>query len=224
MTIFVLVFLPLVIGLGFWQLERGAEKRQMEFQYMSKITELPVAPEESDLGTPFQRLRLSGSYGDEIFLVDNQVSEGRTGYWIVQLFIERSGSRFLVNRGFIAGLSVRTELPHVATPSEPVTLTGVVWPFTGLIPVLDDDVWPDLWPRRVQRLDIVRMASLVDASPVEVRLEAGQPGVASAAPFASVLSDGKHRGYAATWFGLAAALLVLFLIFGVKRAREQRDS
>ena len=68
------------------------------------------------------------------------------------------------------------------------------------------------------------MAAVVDAAPVEVRLEPGQTGVTKAAPLASVLSDAKHLGYAATWFGLAAALLILYVIYGLKRAREQRDS
>ncbi len=224
MTIFVMIFLPLVIGLGYWQLERGAEKRRMEFQYMSKITELPVPPEHAALSTPFQRVRVTGEFADEIFLVDNQVAAGQTGYWVVQLFVDLTGARLLVNRGFVAAPDARAEMPIVNAPAGQVTLTGVVWPFTGLIPVLDDDVWENVWPRRVQRLDIARMASVVGASPVELRLEGGQPGVSRAAPFAGVLSDAKHRGYAATWFGLAAALVVLYLIYGLKRAREQRDS
>ena len=44
MNIFVGVFVPLTIVLGIWQLERGALKREMEMNYLEKLTTLPVAP------------------------------------------------------------------------------------------------------------------------------------------------------------------------------------
>ena len=219
MTLFTLLLLPVVVSLGFWQLSRGAEKRGMEMDYLTQLTALPLAAGEAQQPGRFQRIKLSGRYGDEIFLVDNQIYQGRTGYWIVQVFDDASGLRFLVNRGFIEGPQLRSELPAVATPTGEVEVIGTVWPFTGLIPVLDDDVWGAEWPKRVQRLDIHRMAASVGAVEHEIRLEPGQIGVQHAAPFAAVLSDDKHLGYAATWFGLAAALLTGFAVFGIKNAR-----
>ena len=167
--------------------------------------------------TDFQRLRLVGQFGKAVFLVDNQVQAGRPGYWIVQAFDDNAGRRFLVNRGFVLAPPTRDQLPAVPAPAGEVTLLGVVWPFTGLVPLLDEDPWGEGWPKRVQRLDVARMGEAADAEPVEVRLEDGQPGVTIAAPFATVLSDAKHRGYAATWFGLAGALCVLFAVFGFRR-------
>jgi len=41
-----------------------------------------------------------------------------------------------------------------------------------------------------------------------------------AAPFAQKLSDLKHRGYALTWFGLALALFISYLVFGAYRAKQ----
>jgi len=221
MTLFTLVLLPTVVSLGFWQLSRGAEKRAMEMDYLAQLTALPVAA--AALGHPgrFQRVKLNGWFGDEVFLVDNQIHQGRTGYWIVQVFDDQSGTRFLVNRGFVQAPQLRSELPQIVVPAGQVEVIGTVWPFTGLIPVLDDDVWPAAWPKRVQRLDVQRMAASVDALPHEIRLEPGQPGVQQAAPFAAVLSDAKHLGYAATWFGLAIALATGFIIFGVKNAAPQ---
>ena len=215
MTLFFLAFLPILLSLGAWQLDRAAQKRQMETAYLDKITSLPAIATAQALTSDFQRLRLVGRFADAVFLVDNQVQAGQTGYWVLQAFDDTtSGRRLLVNRGFVAAPPVRSELPVVTAPAGEVTVLGVVWPFTGLIPLLDEDPWADGWPKRVQRLDVARMASVADAEPVEVRLEAGQPGVASSAP---VLSDAKHRGYAATWFGLAAALCVLFAVYGLRR-------
>ena len=98
-----------------------------------------------------------------------------------------------------------------------VEVIGAVWPFTGLVPLLDDDAWQGGWPKRVQRLDVERMAVAIEGSAVEIRLEPGQPGVVVAAPFAAVLSDAMHRGYAVTWFGLALALVGCYVFFGLKR-------
>jgi cytochrome oxidase assembly protein ShyY1 len=61
------------------------------------------------------------------------------------------------------------------------------------------------------------MAALVDAYPIELRLELGQPGVLAAAPFAQNFSDEKHRGYALTWYGLSVTLVLGFIIYGFKR-------
>ena len=219
-TLFTVILLPTVIALGFWQLSRGAEKRAMEMDYLTQLTALPVPAAALDPAQRFQRIKLTGRFSEEMFLVDNQIHQGRTGYWIVQVFDNADGARYLVNRGFVAGAPTRDRLPEVAVPQGVVELIGTVWPFTGLIPVLDEDLWPENWPKRVQRLDVERMSAAVGAVPFEIRLEPGQPGVAQAAPFAQVLSDAKHLGYAATWFGLALALLAGFLVVGFADNRQ----
>lgn len=220
MTVAVALLLPGVVALGNWQLARGAEKRAMETDYLTKLNAIASAPVALTAQPRFQRVRLQGRFVEQAFLVDNQVFEGRPGYWLVQVFDDVSNQRLLLNRGFIGGLAHREVLPAFKTPPGELSLIGTVWPFTGLVPVLDDDHWAADWPKRVQRLDVVRMSELVGAVPVEIRLEPGQPGVDKAAPFAQVLSDATHMGYAATWFGLAVTLLVGYIVFGVKTARE----
>jgi surfeit locus 1 family protein len=221
MTVAVALLLPTVIALGYWQLARGAEKRAMEMDYLVQLTAIPSQPVDLTTSPRFQRVRLQGHFGDEAFLVDNQVLNGKAGYWLIQVFNDASKQRLLLNRGFIAGLMLRQELPQFEIPRGEVSLVGTIWPFTGLVPVLDDDLWAQGWPKRVQRLDVARMSELVDTVPVEIRLEPGQPGVGEAAPFAQVLGDAKHMGYAATWFGLAAALVAGYIAFGIKVAREK---
>ena len=58
------------------------------------------------------------------------------------------------------------------------------------------------------------MSAESGAWPAELRLEPGQPSVLRPAPFASRLADDTHRGYAATWFGLAVVLLLGYLYLG----------
>ena len=215
MTLFVAAMLPVLVSLGLWQLDRGAEKRTMESDYLAKLTELPREPGLEARFADFQRLRLKGSFTDEVFLVDNQIHDGRVGYWVMQGFETLDRRKFVLNRGFLGASQDRAVLPFVPTPQQELVVIGMVWPFTGLVPVLDDDAWGQGWPKRVQRADIKRMAEFIGAADVEIRLEAGA-GTLVPAPFAARLSDDIHRGYAATWFGLAIALVILYIIYGFK--------
>ena len=61
------------------------------------------------------------------------------------------------------------------------------------------------------------MAEAAQSWASELRLEPGQAGELQAAPFAEPLSDAKHRGYALTWFGLAVALVLGYIAFGLRR-------
>lgn len=215
----VLLGLPALLALGAWQLERGAQKLAMESAYLKKLTELPSAPTGEALRKPFQRVRLQGRFTDEIFLVDNQTHGGAAGYWIIEVFVTGEGSRLLTNRGFVGGMPDRRTLPQIDVPDGPVSVVGVVWPDTGLVPMWGEDVWTPGWPKRVQRLDRARMAAVADTLPVEIRLEAGPEFVVTAAPFAAVLGAARHHGYAATWFGLALALGALYLFSGFVREK-----
>ena len=216
MTVLVAVTLPALIALGWWQLERGELKRTLEMAYMEQLTQLPVRASSIGALQSFSRVRLIGRYAQEIYLVDNQVHDGVVGYWVVQAFDEDGGHRYLVNRGFVPGMPRRDELPDITTPNGVVDVVGMRWPDLGLVPVLEADSWQAGWPKRVQRLDVERLASTVGARDAEIRLEPGQAGVLVAAPFAAVLSDAKHLGYAATWFGLALVVFVGYVVFALR--------
>lgn len=223
MTAFVIVMLPLLLSLGNWQVQRGALKRDLESQYLEKLTELPKPVSVDVMSQPFQALKLNGRYQPETFLVDNQVSRGKTGYWVFQVFDDASIGRVLINRGFIAS-TTRDRLPAIPLPDEPVALVATVWPELGLIPAWGPQAWSGDWPKRIQRVNISRMAVAAAAWPAELRLEAGQPGVLEPAPFASRLSDDTHRGYAATWFGLATALVLGYLFLGFSASAKVQSA
>lgn len=216
MTVFTVIMLPVVSGLGFWQLERAAEKRGYQERYFDRLGMLPVAPPQPLSGADFLRVRLDGSFlSDEHYLVDNKIRNGQAGYWVVTRFRADDGRIYLLNRGWLAAPDSRGRLPDVATPTGPVRVTGVVWPDTGLTPLLAADPWPAQWPKRVQRLNVARMAG--DETTVvgaEIRLEPGQPGVFDAAPVDAMFQPERHQGYAVQWFGLAVVLLVGFVLFG----------
>ncbi len=225
MAVFTAAMLPLVVALGFWQLERAAEKQSYQAQYFARVGMLPEPPPVASADSAFLRVRLQGRYRPEHhYLVDNRLQNGRPGYWVVSHFEATGGRVYLVNRGWVAAPASRERLPAVPTPVGVQTLVGVVWPDTGLPPLLADDPWSQAWPRRVQRLDVARMAGEgAGVVGLEIRLEPGQPGAFAAAPVDASFLPERHRGYALQWFALGVVLLVGFVVFGRHRARTETE-
>lgn len=217
MTAFVSLLLPVVLILGIWQLQRAQEKRAYEEAYLDAMAGMPVAP-RAELAD-FQRVGLEGRFEPgRDFLVDNQTHRGAVGYGVVSSFLTDDGRRWLVNRGFLAGGTRRDRLPAVVSPAGPVRVTAVVWPELGMMPIFGEDTWIEGWPKRIQRLDVGRMALALDNGVArEIRLEAGQPGVLEPPLLALNMPAEKHLGYAVQWFGLAFALGLGYLIFGFRR-------
>jgi len=99
MALFVIVMLPLVIGLGFWQLQRAAYKQSLMDDYFDKLGGLPTALSGAFVPEAFTRVRVRGSYADINLLLDNQVNNSRQGYWVYTPFTSE-GATWMVNRGW----------------------------------------------------------------------------------------------------------------------------
>ena len=224
MTLLVLMVLPILLRLGIWQLDRAEEKQAYEEAYLERQGLLPVEPPGKGMAAAFSRVKLKGRFENEQqFLLDNQVRDGRVGYWVISPFHASDGRVWLVNRGWIAAGTKRSQLPDIQSADGPAEVVAVVWPDTGLPPLLKEDPWDDAWPKRIQRLNVARMAALVGAIAVELRLEAGQRGVLDAAPLLMHVPSEKHIGYAVQWFSLAGVLGIGFIIYGfVTAARQAR--
>lgn len=217
MSLFTLLLLPLVLCLGVWQLDRADEKRQFEETYLERIGALAKPP--GDRVAAFERIRLTGEYeAAHYFLLDNQTHNGAVGFTVISSFRADDGRRWLINRGFVPGDRARRSRPEVVSPEGPITLVGLAWPELGMLPVFGEDAWTSGWPKLVQRLEVARMAALLEnAQPQEIRLEAGQPGVFVPPPLELNMPATKHTGYAVQWFGLGVALGIGFLVFGFRR-------
>ncbi len=242
LSLAVMAMLPVLLALGVWQLQRAEEKRSYQSRYYDRLAEPPrplasLAGSLTDAG--FARVFLRGRYQrGRDYLVDNRTRHGRPGYWVVSRFAAQDGRIYLVNRGWIAAPPRREVLPEVVTPGGPVTLQAVVWPDLGLPPLLAEEAWPSRWPKRIQRLDVARMAADPDLGPgidsrfepepepvvaAELRLEPGQAGVFVAAPVDPGFVPERHQAYAAQWFGLALVLLAGYVILGFRLARDRTE-
>ena len=202
-----LIFLPLLTGLGFWQLDRAGQK-QILLQQWQRAPQLVHLP-ETDAVTVGSRLDLAGRFEpDTYYLLDNRTREGRVGYEVIGVFLpEHQGQTILVNLGWIAGSASRAELPEVELPVESLRLQGrLVQPVDSFL--LARDYWPENRVIRIQQIDMARMSVRHPRLyPLLLRLD--QSLVSGLEPGWKIvnISPERHLGYAVQWFGLALVLL-----------------
>lgn len=224
-TALTLLLTPALVALGFWQLERAAEKTALAARHAQRAAMPPLSLAallklDADAHA-HRRVRLSGQFlpGALVF-VDNQTRQGRYGHDVVGLFRdEHSGQLVLLNRGWVPGDPARRALPRVAVPEEPQSLLARVYVPPGEPYLLAADRFEPLtWPLLVQTVNARPLREAIEAATGEklfareLRLDPDQAaGFRRDWPVVNV-SPQKHQGYALQWFSMAGALLLLFVL------------
>lgn len=219
-------FLPLLIGLGVWQLDRAGQKRAMLDSWQQQAETLPWQQLIEGEVRPGKPVRVTGSYGDHTWLLDNRTRDGVPGYEVITDFYPLGGPPVLVNRGWIQAPATRARLPVIETPEGLLELAGRLADYP-VPPVLAESGQTEAeWPRRVQRLsrhDADRMVTNLPA--LIIRLENGrQPGAFRADWAPDLMGPGTHYGYAAQWFALAVALTILTVAASYRKTGANNDN
>lgn len=225
-TIVVLAVLPGLIWLGFWQLERADEKRQLLVTYETRREATPV-----DLLTlqgfadqAYRRVRLQGVFDAEHSLIlDSRIRDGQVGIELLQPFHDQASDRWvLVNRGWQAWPD-RRQAPALSTPTTAVGLYAWVYQPSGKPFHLRAEPAATRWPRLINTVEPDKLWAQLDRNglPYELRLEPGPAALQADWPVVSMSPD-KHIGYAVQWFALAITLVGLFIYLGIHNAREHR--
>lgn len=225
-SLLVALLLPLLFGLGTWQLQRAEDKRALLASFEARRQAEPVglARLERSRDPAYRRVRLFGRFdAAHSLLLDNRMRDGRVGVELLQPFYDQPSGRWvLLNRGWLPWPDRRIA-PRFTTPVEDLQLTAWVYlpPGGGL--QLAGAAQESGWPRLIGAVEVEALWHQLGRGglPFEVRL---QPGPASYRVDWPVLamSPDKHTGYAVQWFALAAALFGLFIYLGIHNARESR--
>lgn len=234
--LFCAVFLPLTLGLGFWQLDRAEQKQQrlnqsqIQAALPERLFSLPVGAVQHDFVEPFRSFRLRGRFHPLHVLLDNRTRDGKAGYEVLTPFTHVDGNVFWINRGWVRAGRYREDVPTLDTPTEETEISGYF--YQSERPPGSQDVEPlgaanAVTVVRVQMLDwptLNRMAQqtlgAIPALNAEFRLrDAMQSGALMTGWPVVVMSPQKHTGYAWQWFGLSFALLVLSSVATVKIRR-----
>jgi surfeit locus 1 family protein len=222
-TLFSLLMVPLMTGLGFWQLQRAGEKANLAAAFAERQQQAPAElsalwnSTEEELA--YRPVQLTGSFlPDRYFLLDNRVQQGQVGYEVLGILqLSDAGGSVLVNRGWIAGDSARRTLPAVPNVTGQVTITGHVYIAPGAPFLLAEQQLDNAWPKRIQAVEMDKLAPAVAALnggkvfPFPVRIDEGQHGALAVDWQVVNMSPQMHQGYAVQWFAMAAVLLVFYL-------------
>ena len=227
-TLLVLFLLPLLIGLGFWQLHRADHNRALVAQAERQRKEAPIFLTELLQKTSSDReknktdawhlkqVKLRGRRLSNVFLLENQIYAERNGYYVFGVMQLESAGLVLVNRGWIAAPALRSELPTVP----PVVLGDEV----GEVYV--SPAWAEHsplfaekgWPKRVGRINLAGAENELHLSlmPVVVRLREGSPSaLATQWTIVNILPE-KNMAYAIQWFVMAFALLLCYVFYSYR--------
>ena len=220
--LFTLGFLPVLISLGFWQLDRAEEKRAFDRQ-LTAAREQPSVP-LSSLASPaeaaWRAVTLQGSFDPQrIWLLDNRIRGGVAGVEVLQLLhLAGGGDPVLINRGWLAWTD-RSQLPPVSTPAQPEFLYAeLLPPVESGFTLGDNDA--SGWPRLISRIELDAMATQAGLTAEPLLLRLREPGPASFTldwP-GQPTSASKHTGYAVQWCAMAVALIALFVWAGLRPA------
>jgi surfeit locus 1 family protein len=220
-----LFFALLTAWLGHWQLDRAQQKREREARYesMARLPPMNLSALPTDWqGLLYRRVRLSGIFDAhyQIF-IDNRIYRDRPGYHVVTP-IRVQGGALLVNRGWLPAAADRSTVPHAPLPAGLQTIEGILVPaqsrFFELSANSDQGpVWQNLnWKhyRAWYRTDLPDEL-LLQTSPASDGLIRDWPR--------PNLGIERHLGYAVQWFSMTAAIVALYLYFGLWKPRHAPD-
>ncbi|MBI5461742.1 MAG: SURF1 family protein [Gammaproteobacteria bacterium] len=229
-SLIVLALLVLLLTLGFWQLDRAAQKRALLTAYGDRPADAPIQltadfKADSRLGPEwrYRRAQVLGAYDAEHqFLLDNRVYQGRVGYQVLTpLRLAHTNVAVLVNRGWVPQGATRADLPPLPAPSDAaLTVAGLIdFPPQKVFVLGEGEDRDPGWPKVLQqvRLDLHAQQLGVRLLPLVLLLAPEQPGgfVRDWTPV--VIGPERHVGYAVQWFALAAALAILYTLANLKR-------
>jgi surfeit locus 1 family protein len=223
-----LFFFGLTLWLGNWQLSRAEYKRALQASY-DRLREDGVvqigAAQVAKAGMLYRPVEVRGTFlaRQEIF-IDNRVYKTRAGYHVLAPFrIDGSGQHVLVNRGWVEMVNARRDvLPGVKPVAGTVILSGVAvdpqsryLEFKGAEP--QGRLWQNLDFERYQR----EFGKPLQPVLIEQTSDTGD-GLVRDWPRPDT-GVGTHISYAIQWFGLAAAIMVLWLVLNVKRQNAAEE-
>jgi surfeit locus 1 family protein len=234
-TVFAIVGVAILIGLGIWQLDRKTWKENL----IATVTErFARAPEDLPPRASWPRLLAEGNeyrrvtfpvefLDGEQALVYTAGSPFRPdvkgpGYWVFAPAQLAGGSIVVINRGFVPADRKDIAISTETRPRGIVDVVGVMrWPETRGLFTPADDPNNNVWYLRDPKT-IAAAKNWATVAPFYIDQESPVPpgGLPLAGKLDVQLSD-NHLGYAITWFGLALALAGVYVVGLAGRFRRR---
>jgi surfeit locus 1 family protein len=227
-TIAAVLVCGLLVSLGFWQLDRAAQKRAVLTAYNTGPSETLLrldAGIDSVAGLEYRFASAAGHFdASHQFLLDNRTYNGAVGYQVLTpLILKGSSAAVLVNRGWIPLGSSREHLPQIPVGIDPRTVTGrIKVPSLKGFSLGEEEIRRG-WPYRIQRVNLDKLANELGYPllPLVLLLDAHQPdGYVREWHPMQRFGPERNVGYAVQWFGMALTLVIIYLTVNLRKSGE----
>lgn len=230
MTLAVIPALMVLIALGNWQLDRRVWKEDVLETRAERITEpiagyaaiTAVAGSEVDT-VEYRPIRLQGTYrADADIKLLSRTREGRVGFHIITaLAIEAGDTTVWVDRGWVP---VEGGVEVAPPPEGIVSVDGYVRKFETPGQFTPDNE-PDagVW-YYLDGDQLVAKAGTGPAAPFYVqKAPEAQPGIYPVGGVPNIALRNPHLQYAVTWYALAVVMMVIYVIFHIRRRSDEGE-
>lgn len=226
-TLITLIFLIILISLGFWQLQRADYKKHLLQSYQSRLTSAPIVinslPKDQEQ-SQYRQVEVKGHYdNDHSILLDNKIYQHQAGYQVLTPFLPLGSQQWvLINRGWVPRPDIPGQLPMIPKTTIELTLTGIIYyPTKQPMLLSPDKSQVKTWPWVSQRIDIDLFNQVLHKPlyPFVILLDPSAPGefVRNWNPVS--VTPYKNIGYALQWFALALALVIIFIVVNTHREK-----
>ncbi len=217
-TLLTMIMLPVLLGLGAWQVQRLHWKENLLATIDARVHQTPVDlvsiinRDDSD----YRLAKVSGSFLNDKSLYLLSISlTGDGGYHVLTPLRLEDERLLLVDRGWIP-YDWRDK--DFSRPNETQTLTGVLrLPQNHMLFQPQNDPAKNIW----YRIDLDAMASatkLPQFLPYILELDATPNlGGYPVGGQTRLTLPNNHFVYAVTWFGLAFALVIIYILSSVRK-------
>jgi surfeit locus 1 family protein len=215
----------LLLGLGFWQIERLGWKEALIAQRNAALDAAPVAPPENledARALEFHPIHVSGRFlNDDEMPVAAISRRGEAGFHIITPFRLENGEVLLIDRGFVPVNLKSSETRKAGLIEGDTTVTGLL-----RVPEHPGPFVPANDPARNTwyYVDIPAMAKsqgIENALPFYLDADASPvPGGYPVGAQTETDLPNNHLQYAITWFALAAGLIGVYIVFVRRRFKE----
>jgi surfeit locus 1 family protein len=229
-TFVTMLSLPLLLKLGFWQLDRAEQKNAIQHKVSVGLNAKPLTLDQLH-NYPIANLHyhpatVVGFYDNQHqLLLDNKVYHHRVGYHVLTpLFIPKEKQWLLIDRGWVPAKD-RTHLPVIPQLPGKQIIAGII-DIPNAKPFLLDqnEQYEGNWPLRIQAIMLPQLEKklnkplypfvLVQTNNTSGFIQDWQP---------IALPPYRHMGYAVQWFALAATLGVVYIMTNIKKAVKNHD-
>lgn len=217
-TLVAFLAIVIMLGLGFWQLDRKAQKE-------ARLANVEVAKQSGDitLAEAFSNplnyqdymVNAEGTLVNKYFYIDNKLVDSKPGFHVLVPFNTHLGV-VMLNLGWLPATGVRSDLPSFELPVLN-DIQGLLYlPLNNSL-ISETNNQYGQYPVLLQQVDLTEISKHLSLDIL--------PGVLRLLPDDSefvrewkavTMSPDKHLGYAVQWFGLGIAALTVYLLSMLK--------